>query len=198
MSLLVLSETLSKPFEYRCGLRPHRQDLPALDPVIGMGALYANFRLKGTDFMNSVMCGNPIPGQPRDHAHDSRLFGAEFHPIRRVQVPYALQRLNRLVPQGTKKQRVLCRCLLVPGGCGRTHIHTLLASTTKSPPYRPPIALESVAINLSGSRGLARWPFMPLSMALSTSSLKALAVMANMGTEVASGRSRPRMASVAS
>ena len=56
----------------------------------------------------------------------------------------------------------------------------------------------SVAFSFSISIGLDRWSFMPDSLARATSSMKALAVMAMMGTSAASGLSHRRMARVAS
>lgn len=56
----------------------------------------------------------------------------------------------------------------------------------------------SVSFSFSISIGLDRWSFMPDSLARATSSVKALAVMAMMGTSAASGLSHRRMARVAS
>ncbi len=52
----------------------------------------------------------------------------------------------------------------------------------------------NISSSLSCSRGFARCAFMPQATARSTSSLKALAVMATIGTRFASSRSRERMA----
>ena len=74
--------------------------------------------------------------------------------------------------------------------------------TRRRPPPAAPRYLTryfaSVAFSFSISIGLDRWSFMPDSVARATSSMKALAVMAMMGTSAASGLSHRRMARVAS
>lgn len=79
------------------------------------------------------------------------------------------------------------------------------ASRRPAPARRPPARpryltryFASVAFSFSISIGLDRWSFMPDSLARATSSMKALAVMAMMGTSAASGLSHRRMARVAS
>ena len=60
------------------------------------------------------------------------------------------------------------------------------------------IRWRRVSYSRSGSTGLERWAFMPACRERYTSSSKALAVRAMMGTVLASGRSRARRARAAS
>lgn len=65
-------------------------------------------------------------------------------------------------------------------------------------PYSPPNHLSSTLPITSGSIGFAVCSFIPASSAAFTSSANAFAVIAIIGTSVASGRSRARIACVAS